>query len=190
MMPYPQAVYWADIIRAMKLRSTIQLGAEPFTSQLYPLLSETDDHVRLKLAAQILFHETAPLVIHSPQQVSALAGQDFAPDLIKVDDTNVVRLWIECGRTTAHKLDKVTKRFRDARILMLLAEPLEAKQQSETLESEGNKRIEVWSFRMGEFGRWRKVVAEHNDIVGEATETGMNLVINGAIYVTDLERAR
>ncbi len=174
----------------MKLRSTIQLGGPTFQSQLYPLLSETDDHVCLKLAALIFFHEKSPLVISSPNQHSALAGQDFAPDLIVVDDTNIVTLWIECGKTTIHKLDKVTKRFREARILMLMPDPLGAKQMAETLESADNDRIEVWSFQAGEFARWRKLVAEQNDIMGEATETGMNLVINAEMFVTDLARVR
>lgn len=174
----------------MKIRSKIQLGDRDFISQLYPLLSETDDHLRLKLAAQILFHEKSPQLITAPQQHPALAGQDFAPDFLLADDTNVVTLWIECGKTTSHKLDKVTKRFRDARILMLIAELLEAQQIANTLESEGNKRIEVWCFAPGEFSRWRKIVAEQNDIIGEATESSMNLVINGEIFVTDLKRIR
>ena len=66
-------------------------------------------------------------MIASPQQHPALAGQDFAPDLITADDTNQVTLWVECGKTTLHKLDKVTKRFREARLWMLMAHPHEAK---------------------------------------------------------------
>src|SRR5438552_5659544 len=100
----------------------------------------------LKLASFIFFHTREPLVINSPQQHDALIGQDFAPDLMTADDTNQVTLWIQCGKTTLHKLDKVTKRFRDARIWMLMASPNEAKQMAESLEKEGNTRIEVWSF--------------------------------------------
>jgi hypothetical protein len=144
----------------------------------------------LKLAAFIFFHLKEPLIISSPQQNSALAGQDFAPDLMTVDFSNQVTLWIECGKTTLHKLDKVTKRFREARLWMLLAYPHEAKQMAESLESEGNKRFEVWTFKQGEYDRWKSLVQENNDIVGEATETSMNLVINSEMFMTDLERIR
>jgi hypothetical protein len=144
----------------------------------------------LKLAACVFFYEREPLVISSPQQHPALAGQDFAPDLITADDTNQVTFWVECAKTTLHKLDKVTKRFREARLLMLMAHPLEARQMAESLEGEGNTRIEIWSFQQGEFGRWKSLVREQNDIIGEANETSMNLVINDAMFMTELQRVR
>ena len=134
----------------MKIRSSIHLDEKSYALPLYPVLQETTDHLVLKLAAFVLFHEKEPAVISSPQQSPALAGQDFAPDLMTVDDTNQVTLWIECGKTTLHKLDKVTKRFRGARIVMLCAHPHEAAQMAESLEDEGNNRIEVWSFKPGE----------------------------------------
>ncbi len=101
------------------------------------------------------------------------------------DLTNQVTLWIQCGKTTLHKLDKVTKRFRDARIWMLMAQPNEAKEMAKSLESEGNIRIEVWCFKYGEFQRWRNLVQEQCDIIGEATETSMNLVINNEMFMTE-----
>ena len=73
---------------------------------------------------------------------------------------------------------------------MVMAEPLEAKQMAEKLEADDNDRIEVWSFQAGEFARWRRVVAEQNDIIGEATESSMNLVINAEMFMTDLVRVR
>jgi hypothetical protein len=174
----------------LKIRSAIHLDGKSGSLQLFPVLQETDDHLLLKLAAAIFFHQKEPLVIHSPQQHPALEGQDFAPDLMTVDLTNQVTLWIQCGKTTLHKLDKVTKRFRDARIWMLMAAPLDAKQMAESLEGEGNKRIEVWCFRWGEFNRWKSLVREQNDIIGEANETSMNLVINNEMFMTELERVR
>ena len=142
----------------------------------------------LKLAAGLFFHEWEPVVVSSPQQHPALAGQDFAPDLLAVDLTQRVTLWVECAKTTLHKLDKAVKRFRDARIFMLMAHPLEAKQMAKSLEGEGHKRIEVWSFQQGEFARWKGLVQEKNDIIGEATETSMNLVINNEMFMTELQR--
>src|SRR5689334_8153875 len=109
--------------------------------QLHPILQETDDHLRLKLAACVLFHRVEPLVISSPQQHDALAGQDFAPDLMTVDDTHQVTLWIECGKTTLHKLDKSAKRFRAARMVMLMARPHEARQMAESVADLNHDRI-------------------------------------------------
>ena len=172
----------------MKIRSSIHLGDHSFSLHLSPILEETDEHLHLKLAAGVFFHQWQPVVISSPQQHSALAGQDFAPDLLAVDLTQQITLWIECAKTTLHKLDKVTKRFREARIVMLMARPNEAKQMAESLKSQGNDRIEVWSFPYGDFDRWKGLVQEHNDIIGEATGTSMNLVINNEMFMTELTR--
>jgi uncharacterized protein YaeQ len=174
----------------MKIRSSIHLDGKTVPLQLFPVLEETDDHLKLKLAAFVFFHAQEPQVITSPQQHSALTGQDFSPDLMTADYTNQVTLWIQCGKTTLHKLGKVTNRFREARIWMLMAHPLEAKQMAENLEQEENDRIEVWSFQLGEFDRWRKLVQEQNDIIGEANEISMNLVINIEMFMTELSRVR
>ena len=93
----------------MKIRSTLHLGDQPVQILLVPILSETLDHLLLKLAAAVLFHKTEPIVSPSSQH-PALQGQDFLPDLVKVNDTNDVTLWIECGKTTLHKIEKVSKR--------------------------------------------------------------------------------
>lgn len=174
----------------MKIRSTLHVDGKALPLQLFPVLQETDDHLLLKLAAFVFFHAQEPFVVTSPQQHSALVGQDFAPDLMTADDSGQVRLWIQCGKTTLHKLGKITNRFRDTRIWMLMSQPNEAKQMAQSLEEEGNDRIEVWTFQYGEFERWRKLVREQNDIIGEATETSMNLVINDEMFMTELQRVR
>jgi len=174
----------------MKIRSTIHLDGKTLPLQLFPVLQETDDHLILKLASFVFFHAREPFVVTSSQQHAALVGQDFFPDLMTADYSNQVTLWIQCGKTTLHKLTKITNRFRDARIWMLMAQPNEAKQMAANLEEEGNDRIEVWSFQYGEFDRWRKLVREQNDIIGEANETSMNLVINNEMFMTELTRLR
>ena len=183
---HPPSGGWVSV----KIRSSIHLGDRSFSLPLTPILEETDEHLCLKLAAAVFFHALEPVVISSPQQHPALAGQDFAPDLLAVDLTQQVTLWVECAKTTLHKLDKATKRFRGARIVMLMARPHEAKQMAESLESEGNDRIQVWAFPYGEFDRWKSLVREQNDIIGEATETSMNLVINNEMFMTELQRIR
>jgi uncharacterized protein YaeQ len=174
----------------MKIRASLHLDGKTTPLQLYPVLQETDDHLILKLAACIFFHAKEPIVITSPQQHSALMDQDYAPDLLTADYTNQVTLWVECGKTTIHKLTKITNRFREARIWMLIAQPLEAKQMAQALDDAKNKRIEVWSFQMGEFNRWKALVQEQNDVIGEANETSMNLVINNEMFMTELSRIR
>src|SRR5258708_37054861 len=98
----------------MKVRSPLHLDGKSYALSLFPVLQETDDHLLLKLASFIFFHAQEPTVITSAQQHAALIGQDYAPDLMTADLTNQVTLWIQCGKTTFNKLNKITKRFRDA----------------------------------------------------------------------------
>lgn len=172
----------------MRLRANLHLGDENSTLQLYPVLQETWDHLVLKLTACVLYHRVRPMVVSSPEQSPALAGQDHAPDLLTVDLTNQVTLWLECGKTTLHKLDKACKRHRQARIVMLFAEPYEAKQMREALSREDLDRIEVWSFPEGDYAKWKSLVIEQTDIIGEADHRSMNLVINGEVFISELQQ--
>jgi len=171
----------------VKIRSSIHLGGESFSLNLFSTLQETADHLFLKLAAAVFFHAARPTVETGPAH-HALSGQDFWPDLMSVDLTGQVTLWIECGKTTLHKLEKVSKRFRQARVIVLTAEPAQARQQAEEVESEKLKGIHVWSFDYGEFARWKSLAGERNDIIGEAGETAMNLVINDQPFMTELKK--
>src|ERR1700720_1671799 len=134
----------------MRIRAAAHLAGKPsFNLSLFPTLQETDDHLVLKLAACLLFHEASPMVVQSPEQHPALAGQEFCPDLLSADLTNQVTLWVECGKTTLHKLEKSTKRHRQARFIVLTAQPHEARQVAKTLADEGIGRVAVWSFPEG-----------------------------------------
>lgn len=171
----------------MKIRGSIHLGGHSRSLVLFPLPGESLDRLFLKLAACVFFFEKEPIVDSGPKH-PALLGQDYTPDLLVTDEAGGVGLWIECGKTTLNKLGKISRRFHQARILMLIGEPHEARQMSEGLKAEEIGRVEVWGFAPGEFSRWKHLVAEQNEIIGEATETSMNLVINEQTFMTDLER--
>lgn len=170
----------------MRIRATLHLGDQAIPINLYPVMQETDEHLILKLAACVFFHRENPIVISSPEQHPALAGGEYAPDFVQVDLTNQVTLWLECGKTTLNKLDKASKRHRQARIIMLFAQPHEGRQMKETLMKEELDRVEVWTFAEGEFNRWKSLVQEQNDIIGESDERSMNLVINDQVFMTEL----
>jgi uncharacterized protein YaeQ len=171
----------------VKIRSSIHLDGESFELSVFSTLQETLDHLVLKLAASIFFHALHP-TIETGATHHALSGQDFWPDLMAADLTGQVTLWIECGKTTLHKLEKVSKRFRQSRLVVLTAEPHQGQQQAEEVQAEGLKGIEVWSFDYGEFARWKGLTTERNDIIGEATENSMNLVINNEPFMTELKK--
>jgi uncharacterized protein YaeQ len=172
----------------MTVRARIHLNGRDATVTLYQGLQESADHLFLKLAAALFFFDRQASVQMGATD-PALQGQEYFPDFMATDVAGAVTLWIECGKTTVHKLQKVSKRFRDARILVLTAQPQQALQQAQDAASEGLRNVEAWSFPRGAFGQWMRLAGEQNDIIGEANETSLNVVINGGSFVVDLERA-
>jgi uncharacterized protein YaeQ len=173
----------------MKIRTTLHFDGREKQLLVYPIMQETTDHLALKLAAAILFYRHDPILSPTLQH-PALREQEFIPDLLHVNDRNEVTLWMECGKTTLHKMEKTAKRYRDARLVMLTTNPIEGRQVAENLPREKWNRWEISSFQHGEFERWRQVVKEANDVMGEADEQSMNLVINEDVYVTELEKIK
>lgn len=172
----------------MRIRAALHLNNREDTVQLYQGLQETEDHQALKLAAAVFFFDHEPSIVTGAVH-GALAGQDYWPDLMKADLTHQVLLWVECGKTTPHKLEKITRRFRSARVVVLTATPQHARQQMEEARAAGLRGVEAWSFKQGEFKRWRSLIKEKTEVIGEADEQSMHIVINDELFETQLERA-
>lgn len=170
----------------MKIRSSIHLNGDSANLNLFPTIQETVEHLVLKLAGSLFFFGWRP-TIETGATHPALQSQEYYPDLMATDEGGQITLWIECGKTTSHKLEKASKRFRQARILVLTPQPLQGEQQAKMVKEE-NLRVEVWSFDRGEYDRWLQLVRDRNDIIGESTESTLNLVINAQPYMTQLIR--
>ena len=173
----------------MKIRAKLYINERSSNLVLFPVLSETVEHVVLKLAAALFFADFTPIISPSSQQAT-LRDQDFVPDVMAVNEAGELILWVECGKTTPHKLSKVSKRFRQARVIVLTARPHEGQQMAETLDSEEIDRVQVWTFQEGELARFMSLVGEANELIGEATETSLNLVLNDQPFMTELRKIR
>jgi len=173
----------------VKIRANLYINEQSSKLVLFPVLSETVDHLLLKLSAALFFSGSLPIVSPTLKH-SALRDQEFIPDVMALNEAGELVLWVECGKTTPHKLSKVSKRFRQARVIVLTALPHEGRQMAETLDAESIARVQVWTFQEGEFARWSALVGEANELIGEATETSLNLVLNDQPFMTELQKIR
>ena len=82
---------------------------------------ETFENLALRIAACALFWPLEPLLELSPKH-PALASVEFRPDFIALDEAGDVKMWGECGNTSMNKLQKLTKKFPGARIVVLKAD--------------------------------------------------------------------
>lgn len=170
----------------MKLRCELHLGQDVLRLLLVPKAEEKLDHLALKLAAFVMFWKREPVVEPSSDH-PALAGFDIKPDVMALNIYGQIDLWIECGSVTLHKLDKITRRFPQTRIVVLKGTHRESERLRNDLNDEVRhaKRIEIWHWPEDRFKEWLRAMGEKTEIFGEATEKMMNLVVNEVAYAVD-----
>lgn len=163
----------------MKLRCDLHLNGGARKLVLVPALNETGEHLALKLASYLLFWDCQP-VVEASSRHPALAGQEFVPDLMALDDSGQVRLWVECGQVTMHKLKKLTRRLPAARIVVVKATEREAARLRGDLKDrlERQERIEVLGLPGTKFKEWLGCLRERTEIYGESGGLTINAVVN------------
>lgn len=172
----------------MKLRCDLHVNGGARKLVLIPGLNEPVDHLALKLAAYLLFWDREPVVAPSAKH-PALLGQEFIPDLMALDLTGALDLWIECGVTTMNKLDKTARRFSQARLVVLTPHPRQARRLREEVEGkiERAARVEILSFEDGQFAEFARALIEKTEVYGEAGGHLINAVINERPVVSELK---
>ncbi|OGR84660.1 MAG: hypothetical protein A2901_07470 [Elusimicrobia bacterium RIFCSPLOWO2_01_FULL_54_10] len=171
----------------MQIRCHIQLGQTAKKLVLVSQETETLDHMALKLAAFIYFFDQNPQVAISGNH-PAVADQEFRPDLIALDEAGATKLWVECGNVATHKLDKLIRRNRNARLAVFKGSVREGKNQREAFEKNdvpNSERVEIFVFPESEFEAWKGAMSEAVEIYGEPSGMGFNLVANGVAFGFD-----
>lgn len=155
------------------------------------LPEETRDHVALRLSALLFFWKDDPkpeLSLKHP----ALAGQEFKPDLIALNEAGEISLWVECGNVSMNKLDKLTRRYPGARLVALKADEASARR----LRRDARERIarhellDIWAWPKEAFKHWAGAVHETLSVFGEADHRSLNLVANDVPIAADLIQVR
>jgi len=173
--------------REVRLRCDLHVNGDDRKLVLVPRASETDEHTAMKLAAFLLFWAADPIV-EAGAQHPALLGQEFIPDLMGLDLSGFLSLWVECGKISMHKLDKLYRRFPAARIVIVKATPREAERLRRDIAGEvaHPERVSVVAFPDGSFREWMSALREKVEVYGEASEHSLNLVVNEMAFVADL----
>ena len=172
----------------MKIRADLHVNGGSRKLVLVPNENEKFEHLALKLAAYVLFWDD-DLTVDASAKHPALLGQEHRPDLMGTDVTGAVGLWVECGHTTLNKISKVLKRFPYARVAVLKENLAQAKRFREEIEGEVPvDRVELLYWQAGGFQAWVGLVDEKTEVVGDATRSSMNLVVNDQVYMADLQK--
>lgn len=151
------------------------------------LPEETQEHIALRLSALLFFWRDDPKAELSMKH-PALAGQEFRPDLIALNDAGEISLWVECGNTSLNKLDKLTRRYPHARIVALKSDEAAGRRLRRDAEDQISRHalIDIWAWPKDAFSQWKAVLQETMTVIGEANAHSLNLVANDVPIVADL----
>lgn len=148
---------------------------------------ETLDHLALKLSAYLLFWSDEPVVDPSAKH-PALSDQEHRPDLLALDVQGGARLWIECGRVSLNKLDKVTRRFPRARLAVVRESVEEGRRLRRDLAEKRLRRApDILAWPRDAFRAWRDALDDLTEVFGESGPRSLNLTINRTPLAVDLE---
>jgi uncharacterized protein YaeQ len=172
----------------MNVRCEININEHTRRILLVAKAEERHEHIALRLAAAILFFHKEPALEIGPAH-PAVTDYGFFPDLLAINEAGGVGVWIECGNTALNKLTKVARRLEPgARLVLLRETPEEGKRLRGVLNDEIPRadEIEVLAWPKGEFKRWAAAVQETNTVIGDSTESSLNLVLNEELFAIDL----
>ncbi|MBI4375273.1 MAG: YaeQ family protein [Elusimicrobia bacterium] len=172
----------------MKIRCDLHLNGGSRKLVLVAGQSETVEHLALKLSAYLLFWKEQPILEASPKH-PALMGQEFTPDLMALDETGSIKLWIECGQVTLHKLSKLIRRLPAARIVVIKPSERAAQRLRQDLSEELRRshRVEVFGWPEPEFRHWLGALGEKTEIYGESGGLMINAVVNETPMLAELK---
>ena len=170
-----------------KIRADLRVNDDNRNLVLVAIENETPAHLGLKLAAYLSFWEQ-DLTLEASAKHPALAGSAFRPDLLGTGIGGQVTHWIECGRTSSNKIEKVLRKWPDAALIVFKESEFVARQfRREVLkEMPRGERVAVYCWKDGGFAEWMDCLAEKIDVFGDCGGGKFNLVIGEKIYTQDL----
>jgi uncharacterized protein YaeQ len=144
-------------------------------------------HIVLKVLAMALFHDPALQVEPSMDDEDR-----YKPDLLIRSDDYRPSLWVECGACRVQKLDKVTFRHYDARVVLIKRTAREAREIMERCVGEVRRlqAIEFIGFDNDFVENVATALTGKNDIVAVISETSLQLVVGGVTYTSTIHRFR
>lgn len=133
-------------------------------------------HLILKILAMALYFDRKLLV------EPTMDDEDrYDPDLLLRSDDYRPLLWVECGQCRVQKLDKITFRYYDARVIMMKATQREAIDIAQRCKGEVRRiqAIEFVGFDPGFVDKLAETVMGRNDIIAIISGDDLQIVAGG-----------
>lgn len=146
---------------------------------------EGTPHVALKIIAMALFHDPGLQIEPGMDD-----GDRYKPDLLVRQDDYRPKLWIECGQCRVEKLDKITFKHYDARVVLLKRTEREAREILERCSGRVRRlhAIEFLGFDNGFVESIASALTGKNDVIAVVSGASLQLVVGGETYSSAIYR--
>ncbi|MBI4371523.1 MAG: YaeQ family protein [Elusimicrobia bacterium] len=173
----------------MKIRCDLRVNGGSRKPYLVSGPNEPGDHLAHRLAAYVLFWDAEPL-LDATARMPALAAFEFVPDLLALDDAGAIKLWVECGTITLHKLTKITRRAPRCRLVVMKETERDAARLRRDLEEQFDRpgKVEILAWPGDSYRRWAAAVADKTEAFGEASGLMINAVVNETPQLVEFKR--
>ncbi|MBE7490384.1 MAG: YaeQ family protein [Planctomycetes bacterium] len=144
-------------------------------------------HLVLKILAMALYFD---------RKLQVEPGMDeeerYEPDLLLRGDDHRPLLWVECGQCRVQKLDKITFRHYDARVIMMKATEREANDIAQRCRGEVRRlsAIEFVGFDPGFVEALGETLTGRNDIITIISGHELQVVAGGTTLRSTIHRVR
>lgn len=150
---------------------------------LHKRRGEGGGHVLMKLVSYALFY-------HPDLAIELSVGQHYKPDLVRTDPAGEPVQWVDCGKITLTKLDKLTRRNRRTLIDVVKPDAYTARTYAESAAGRlsAPDRVRIWGFDPGFLEALGDGLADRSALV--ATVSGQTehllLDVDGRVLQTGL----
>ncbi len=148
--------------------------------------TERRNHVVMKLLAYILYYDPK-------LQIEVAVDMHYKPDLCIPGDHGVPELWIDCGQVAVKKVETLSGKLRNARLIILK----ETKREMESFQKVIEKKaahfamVEYLSFEKGFIQNVADALKRVNEVtVYDVIENVIGVALNEEVYETALYRVR
>ena len=173
----------------MKLHFDIYLNNSRRGILVCPREEETWEHVALRVTALLTMWPCEP-VLETSGDIPAMQNVNMSADAVGINSVGEISCWAECGFTETPRLSKLIKRLPQEARFVLLTPSLETGEKTRAKlrkELRNHQRITILSWQEEQFRLWTATMRDDNFIMGEGTESGLNLVFNDVPFAVNLQ---
>ena len=165
---------------------TFDIQAKGLKKKMILVKNETErrNHIVMKLLGYVLFYDPR-------LQIECSVDMHYKPDLAIPGDHGVPELWIDCGQIAVKKVENLSSKFHNTRLIIIKETKREMESFRKIIEKKAEhfERVEYLSFEKGFVQNIADSLKRVNEVtVYDVIENVIGFALNEEVFETALYR--